>query len=178
MGVRIDLLERLVMDLLNSKEGKVMCTIGLTPLFSMPALAISIASFVLAGLNRHIECDNKSFISLSNWLIVFGCVLLGMFIVGLGCTILALVFNHPAFKIPALANSLVIFLWTIAWSIVGAVALFKDSMSCLHRSSPIFIMVAFALSCQWFSLVCACIGIPSRIREVATIARCANPEDA
>lgn len=125
-------------------------------LFYVPTLAFSIASFVIAGQNENIVCDEHAVVTLSAWLQVNAGT-------GVGCLFfmtLFLVFGITCESVVAWVSLVVLLVlnwfFMIAWNIVGAVSLFRDSMECNQQANAIFVMVIIALSFQWFSILMHC----------------------
>lgn len=126
----------------------------------IPPVAVSIASLVIASEHRHESCDDGAVMSLSVWLIVYGSVTLAitffsLILVGLGI----LMESKGAFLV-IFITTILSSLWIIAWNIVGAVSLFRDSMDCLDDAKPVWIMTLVVLILQWLSLIynCCCSG--------------------
>lgn len=121
----------------------------------IPGVALSIASLIVAVNNQDATCDDNSFISLSTWLIVFASVNFGILfaivIAGVAC-----ISSKGAGIAIYIITIIVSTLWTIAWNIVGAVALFRDSMDCLDQTSSIWGMTLAVLILQWISIFQNC----------------------
>ena len=137
--------------------------LSLTFIGLIPNLGISIASFVIAGQNVNTTCDG-SFMPLPTWLFVNAAVEMALccVIFTIIVTLLVLIFtatDEETFLITIGSIAIIYFFvivfftfFLIAWNIVGSVALFRDSMPCLHNS-PVWPMVLASLIFQWLSLL-------------------------
>ena len=47
-------------------------------------------------------------------------------------------------------------IFSFAWNIIGAVVLFRDSMDCLEKNNPIWVMTFAYLILQWFVMLVNC----------------------
>ena len=132
-------------------------------IYVIPTIALSIASFIIAADNWDTTCDEDAIVSLHTWLIVTGTI-------GTGISLLCMFFNTLyllllIFKIKLIFYSTIIIIlpycailllssiFLIAWNIIGAVALFRDSYECKETAHSIFVMVAIVLAFQWFSML-------------------------
>jgi len=137
--------------------------LSLTFIALIPNLGISIASFIVAGQNVNTTCDG-SFMPLPTWLFVNAAVEMALCAVIVMIIVILIVLIFKVDDEQTLAVSVgsiafayvfVILLFTfflVAWNIVGAVALFRDSMPCLHNS-PVWPMTLASLIFQWLSLL-------------------------
>ena len=115
-------------------------------------LAVSIASVVIGSEFMDSWCDVNSFIRLSTWLLVYGSVnLLGCFCAA--AVVVTLVTEHPWASVGNILYLVLLGLFNLAWNIVGAVALFRDSMSCQSYSYSLWAMTLAVLIIQWVSMV-------------------------
>ena len=126
--------------------------------FAIPQLALSIADFVIGAQHKNATCDAGAFISLSTWLFVNGAIGL-FFVIVVFVTLIvsiALLFVNPELVavplVPLLTLIIILPLFNLTWSIVGAVALFRDSMGCLEQTVSIWALVLVNLIIQWLSL--------------------------
>lgn len=140
------------------------CTQITLAIFNIVAsLAPAVAALVIGSMNKDIECDDEAFISLSDWLITYGSVNLGItvflilsfvgVVVGASNRSLLGVFTGGVFVMSITVLSL---MWVVSWNIVGAVLLFKHSMDCIDACKPVWIMTCVALALQWISLLTSC----------------------
>ncbi len=125
---------------------------------AIPNLAISIASFVVARDNPTNVCDGST-ITLPKWLLVNASILatltlvilliLGLFLAEYwGC--LCGKVKRIVFAYAALAVTNLYTLYLLAWTIVGSIALFRDSPGC--DGQPIGRMTLTNLIWQWITL--------------------------
>lgn len=130
-------------------------------------LALSIAGIVIGSQNMMTTCDHMPgyFMSLSTWLIVFGSVTLG-FVVMAVLALALLISGHPSFFILYLISSILGGLFMLAWNIIGAVALFRDSPSCQSLSYSLWAMTLAVLIFQWVGmLITCCSSVKSKDQE-------------
>lgn len=135
----------------------------------IPSLAFGIASYVIGFQNYGEDnpCTDNALIPLPTWLIAFGTV-------EFFSILMALVFTLSAFcgkkggvvaMVMMVLYSIPRLFWLIAWSIVGAYALFHDSMTCKDSHDPdiknigLWAMTLASLIWMWIALfrVC-CVG--------------------
>lgn len=129
----------------------------------IPALGLGIASFVIAEDNKYATCD-KSFMDLSVWLNVNGALNIVFSIIIL--LLLILTFRAILAGVIGLVVLYYIHLFfTVAWNIVGAIILFRDSMSCLDQTPALWIMTLICLIFQWISIVTYICNLCSRSRQ-------------
>lgn len=119
----------------------------------LPTVAVSIASFVIARENSAITCDANALVRLPTWLNVNGAVTLGCCIIAVGLYIVAITFRSALFAFLMYTVSGLNWGFMIAWNIVGAISLFRDSMACKDTNRPIFIMVVISLAFQWLAIL-------------------------
>ena len=135
--------------------------IGLIVAFSVACpLAFSIASVVIGAQNMATTCDHmvpSAFMSLSTWLIVYGSVSLAFVVLAL-LSIVLLVVQSDAFYGVYLGTNIPGGLFMLAWNIVGAVALFRDSAACQTLTYPIWAMTLAVLIFQWVGMVITCVS--------------------
>lgn len=133
----------------------------------IPNFAMSVASFVIAGQSTNITCDG-SMMPLPIWLNVNAavtmafCTIIIIFIIALLVSVFKLMENDSddEMVVGIIASFMLIFYVTIviftffllAWNIVGAVSLFRDSMDCLNQAKPLWAMVLACLIFQWISM--------------------------
>jgi hypothetical protein len=117
----------------------------------VPALALSIASLVIADQYRDITCDG-AIMPLPIWLTVYGSISLAMVILLVASTVWFI--KEYSFGFSMYIIMLTLYqLFTVAWNIVGSIALFRDSMPCLHQAQAIWIMVIIVLIVQWIGIL-------------------------
>ena len=121
-----------------------------------PAIALGIAALVIADQNQDITCDG-TMMPLPMWLNVFGGTGLGL----CGFLILALLLltcGTPVGMYAYVGIAVLYQLFMIAWNVVGAVALFRDSSDCQEAVHPIWAMTLSVLIIQWigFCFSCCC----------------------
>lgn len=119
-----------------------------------PAIALGIAALVIADQNPDITCDG-TMMPLPLWLNVFGGTALGLS----GFLVLALVLLTcgTAIGLYAYIGIAVLYqLFMIAWNVVGAVALFRDSSDCQEAVHPIWAMTISVLIIQWVGFLFSC----------------------
>lgn len=119
------------------------------------ALAFSIAAIVIGSQYMNVLCDINSFIRLSTWLIVYGSVNLFGAFCALG-VVLTLVAENGYAMVGNIVYLIVLGLFNLAWNIVGAVALFRDSMSCQTYSYSLWAMTLAILIVQWIGMLTSC----------------------
>ena len=118
-------------------------------------LAFSIASIVIGSQNLDATCDDASFIPLSTWLFAYGGVQLFFVVTGIIAVVL-LIMDHASAFILWVVGLILASLFMLAWNIVGAVALFRDSPSCMDNSYSLWAMTLAVLIIQWISLFVSC----------------------
>lgn len=119
-----------------------------------PAVALGIASLVIADQNPDINCDG-SMMPLPLWLNVFGGISLGM----CGFLIVALLLLICGTRVgfyAYLGIGVLYQLFMVAWNVVGAVALFRDSSDCQEAVHPIWAMTLSVLIIQWIGFFFSC----------------------
>lgn len=136
---------------------------------TLPTIALSVASFVIASEHQHTQCDHNAIVRLSTWLFVNGSVSSGFIIVISLFIISAMLFVDKAFYIatPAIILTLLNGMFMIAWNVIGAISLFKYSMSCKEGyDRPLFIMTCIMLAWHWAKILFYwCGSIPIRFIE-------------
>jgi hypothetical protein len=129
----------------------------------IPNFGISVASFVIAGQSTNVTCDG-TMMPLTTWLYVNAAVTMTFATVVIIIMMLLIIF---LFKLDGDAlietvasitlffffGTLCFTLFLLAWNIVGAVALFRDSSACLNANKPLWAMTLAALIFQWISMV-------------------------
>jgi hypothetical protein len=144
-------------------SGRIALVGSLVGCILLPALALSIASFIIAAQNKDVTCDridgdssgSEVFMQLSVWLNVYGGVSLGM--IGLLVIAIALLLCGTGAGVAIYITMLILYqLFTFAWNIIGAVILFRDSMNCLKEAQSIWIMVLCVLIVQWLGFLHSC----------------------
>ena len=123
----------------------------------IPSLGFGIASFVIAGQNQNLPCDH-SFIYLTTWLITNAAVNLGTILLIIIMIVLFLKLKIIFFGIVTLCLLWLNILFLIAWSIVGAILLFRDGMDCQEQGSALWIMTLIALILDWLTIINSFIG--------------------
>ena len=121
-------------------------------------LAIPIASFVIAAQNWNSTCDILAIVRLPVWLVVNGVItaVIGLTLwISVGFLIL---FKNPVFMIISIVSVVLSFLFIIPWNVIGAISLFRDSMSCQVNANSLFAMTIAALAIQWYSILQNCCG--------------------
>ena len=108
----------------------------------------SIVSIVIGAQNLNSTCDASSFIRLSIWLIVYGSVNL----------IVLAGFLAPNGRVISVLIYVTDIIWNLAWNIVGAVALFRDSALCQSESQTLWGMTLAVLIWQWLHFAVICFG--------------------
>jgi hypothetical protein len=140
-------------------QGAVLVAVILISIFGIGvSLAFSIASIVIGSQYMNSLCDMHTFIRLSTWLIVYGSVNL----VGVLCAttvVIFLVTEHYLALGFNIGYLVLLGLFNLAWNIVGAVALFRDSMSCQSNSYSIWAMTLAVLIIQWIGMLVSCFKI-------------------
>lgn len=153
-GVPISLISR------NSAVSAHTATMGAANvlLFVLAAiyLSLGIASIAISQYSDCSDTDEKTGLSLSEWLLAYGINLLA----------LAVAFAVTAFeqaRSAGVAMGVLIcgLLFNMAWFIVGGVVLFRANVDCIRTAAslPIFALVMWSLSA--FSLLRACCMQPS-----------------
>ncbi len=137
-------------------DGSALLAIILISIFGIGiSLAFSIASIVIGTQYMASTCDLNSFIRLSTWLIVYGSVnLFGVVCAALVVYMLAT--EHYATMAVNIGYLIVLGLFGLAWNIVGAVALFRDSMSCQSAAYSLWAMTLAVLIIQWIGMLVSC----------------------
>jgi hypothetical protein len=139
----------------------------LTILVLTISLAFSIASYVVAFTNQNAVCSENSLIPLATWLIVYAsveiasivCVSIIMLLSYLCIHRENIIININLMLSPV---GVMCVLWLIAWNIVGAVSLFRDSMGCLYddnnnnNNTSLWGMTLAVLIWQWLHLFKIC----------------------
>lgn len=120
----------------------------------VPAIALSIASFVIAADNKDTTCDG-SMMPLPTWLNVYGGVSLSMVIL-LIVSLVMLFMEHASAMIGYIVLTILYQLFTLAWNVTGAVALFRDSMDCKEEAKSLWVMTLIVLIFQWLGFIQAC----------------------
>ena len=120
----------------------------------IPGLALGIASLVIAAQNPDITCDG-TMIPLPTWLNVYGGTALGM------CGVLAIAIALLTCGVPIgmyTYAGIGIFhhIFMIAWNVVGAVSLFRDSTDCKDAVYSIWAMTLAVLIVQWIGFASNC----------------------
>lgn len=130
-------------------------SICLTMFMLSVSLAMSIASYIVAYSNMNLTCDDSTVVKLTTWLIVYASVNLVFIFIELFAT-MAVCYGKLCtaliFKIPLAFNGL----FTLAWNIVGAVVLFRDSMNCLDKGTSLWAMTLTVLIYQWLNICVSC----------------------
>lgn len=117
------------------------------------SLPVYIAALVIAGKYPDPDCDGKM-VPLPTWLNVYG----GVGIIG-GCikTCVALCFIRKPKVVTGVIGGVIItfdLMWVISWNVVGAVALFRDSLSCQEDATQVWETVLALLIIGWVSMLC------------------------
>jgi len=120
-----------------------------------PAFAVHIASIVIGFQNMDAACEHGALVEPSIWLVVNG-------ILGLVTLVILLIMfgalvsgcdDSGVCTICTVCFVALNFLFMIAWNIVGAVSLFRDSMSCITEAKPLFTMSIVVLVFQWLGIL-------------------------
>jgi len=118
-------------------------------------LAMSIASIVIGAEHQNAPCSDKALVPLSTWLFVYGGVTLGL-VVGAIVAVIMLLLDHPSGMVVWIIGLVLGSLFMLAWNIVGAVSLFRDSHTCLDQEYPLWAMTLAVLIVQWIGFVLSC----------------------
>lgn len=142
-----------------------MSTCAVVSLFSLlyllPVLAIALTSIIIGATHAGATCDDHSLVPLSTWLIVYGSVSIAFAF--LMVIAILLLFSGNLFLAGMLTIVGFLFImFNIAWNIIGAVSLFRDSMSCMGEDGALWIMTLVVLILQWIGFLGA---LTSRSRE-------------
>lgn len=124
--------------------------------FFLPLFALALVSIIIGAIYGGSTCDDRSFISLSTWLIVYGSVSLA-FLPILFLVIFIFAASGSFSSTFLIILFLVFALFDVAWNIVGAVSLFGDNMQCQEEDPALWIMTLIVLILQWLSLILALI---------------------
>lgn len=139
--------------------GSVLVAIILVSIFGIGvSLAFSIASLVIGTQYMTSLCDVNSFIRLSTWLIVYGSVNLA----AVCCAILVVIMlaiEHDSTIIVNYSYTIGFGLFGLAWNIVGAVALFRDSAGCQTAAYSMWAMTLAVLIIQWIGMFVSCCSV-------------------
>ncbi len=135
---------------------KVLLTFGAIWFFFtgvIPTLGLAIAQFVIAGQNTDIDCDDGAVVALSTWLYACAAVSLAS-----SFSVLCLLGFMLSGHIKSAASLFCCIIcpsgfFLLAWNIVGAVALFRDSEDCMKEAESIWIMVLVVLCFQWAGMI-------------------------
>jgi hypothetical protein len=136
-----------------SIKGAITATIVIALLFGT---AIPIACFVVGAQNKNATCDkvHGHLVDLPTWLIVTGIVaLVGSYLMSI-LLLLGLFLEEPLFFIPAIVIGALENFWTVAWSVVGAIELFKYGSDC--KADSMWVLTLVVLIFMWLSLLRAC----------------------
>lgn len=126
--------------------------IGISLVFNLiPAVCLVIASFVVANQNLGSECDG-TMMPLPIWLNVYACIGT-LAVITLAGALILLLLDHTWVLIPFFVIYLTLFLLEIIWNIIGAVALFRDSLSCRTEGYPLWAMTLSVLILQWIGFI-------------------------
>jgi len=120
----------------------------------LPAFALAIASLVIASENKNLTCDGDM-MPLPTWLNVYGGTSLGMCVL-LIVSILLLIREHVSAMMTYIVVLIFYQLFSLAWNVVGAVALFRDSSDCKDQASSIWVMTLVVLIFQWIGFLQTC----------------------
>lgn len=145
----------------------IFCGITIASLVIIPSLAFGIASYVIGFQNwEYPVCTHDALIPLPIWLIAFGSVEFFSLILTSIFLLISLCSGgeggSAASIILLVLYSIPYMMWCIAWSIVGGVSLFRDSMSCLNSDNPhiqntdLWAMTLAALIWQWLGIFRVC----------------------
>lgn len=132
--------------------------------FILPQTGLSIADFVIGAQHKDATCDVGAVVSLSTWLFITGSIGLAFVIVLVITFIIVVVlgFTKPEllpFPLVPLVILIIVFsLFNLAWNIVGAVALFRDSMECLNSTKSLWGLTLANLILQWLSIAYTVFG--------------------
>ena len=126
--------------------------------YAIPQIVMAVISFIYAAIFKTSWCDDHSFMALPTWLFVNGSVALIGVICIIICAIVMIWTMHPASAAPFVGIIILFSCFNLAWNIIGAVALFRDSMDCLHAAKPLWIVVLVNLILQWIAIAQACFG--------------------
>lgn len=129
----------------------------------IPNLGISIASFVIAGQSTNITCDG-TMMPLTPWLYVNAAIIMSYIVTTLLLLTFAVIlcFTIDKKHIDIVVNTTrkiqftmtaLYTLFSLAWNIVGAVALFRDSYACLKHAHSLWAMVLANLVFQWVFMI-------------------------
>jgi hypothetical protein len=122
----------------------------------IPLIAFSTASYVVAFQNLDQECDNSKVLSLTTWLIVYASVNFGQMILITLFAFICHITSSISFFVGSYATlSMFVGLFNLAWNIVGAVVLFRDSMDCLDDATSLWAMTLAVLIFQWIDMCCS-----------------------
>lgn len=131
------------------------CLVVLLLLILAPLLAFAIVALVLGKVHSDTTCDLDAVISLSGWLVVYGAT--GIAFVGAFVMLAGTFYITNGISLILLFGFLFLYnLFSIAWNIIGAVALFRDGMDCRDENSVLWNMTLAVLILQWIGFVLAC----------------------
>lgn len=132
-------------------------TIGLLIGCSLCSLSVYVTGLVIAVLNKDAECAKDfNIISVPNWLLTNSIVGLIFTVTMLCIFVICLVLKWYTFMAVARIISIVlIFIFAVIWSIIGAFELFKYS-DCYEPSYSLWAMSLASLIFLWFGLCNLC----------------------
>lgn len=151
--------------------GSIICMgVCMLIIFILPQVGISVADFIIGAQNKDATCDDGALVKLSTWLFVNGAIGLffALMMVVMFVIIIAVAITNPKFIVAPLVPLIIMILvfssFSLAWNIVGAVALFRDSTECLNKTTPLWAMVLANLILQWLAMAPTCLGSGSVIK--------------
>lgn len=133
--------------------GAIILIACLAILVIIPSIAFAIADIVVAATNWNITCDDTSFIALPVWMVVSGSLTLTFWVILIPMIALGAVFGIASLIVGVAVVLIVMGLFNFAWSIVGAVALFQYSGTCMEQTPLVWGFVLATLILMWLSIL-------------------------
>lgn len=129
----------------------------------IPTTGMSIASIIIGAQNLHTNssCVNGSILSVPSWLVIYGSVTLGFFVLTLLafllCILLSISFKSTV-KWPVNTTCGIYTMFNIAWLVVGGIILIRDGGQCKNTHYSIWAMGIAAWSMQLYNAVFVVFG--------------------
>jgi hypothetical protein len=125
-------------------------------------IALPIASYVIASEHRNEPCYANSLMPLDTWLYVNASVELASIGLIVVFYVLLIVTKNQMWAIPLVILVILNTCYLIAWNVIGAVSLFRDSSACRQAVKPIWVMMLVSLIFQWITIWKICFVHRSR----------------
>lgn len=121
----------------------------------LPIIAAAVSAIVIGAKHQDTTCDENALIPLHTWLFVYGGAALATIPI-LIALVIFLATEHFKPMLGMIAVIIATQLFMLAWNIVGAISLFRDSMDCKDEAQPLWVMTLIVLILQWLTFIQTC----------------------